>query len=237
MFRISSYVPVMLASGLSLILTGTAARAAAITYTDLYTLGRPTGFSSVVPTGYQQAAGGQVVGYGSGTGTAGNNHALLWSAAAPSGVDLNPTNLGAFTASTAYGTDGTRQVGSGFGTATGSANHALLWSGTAASAVDLHPTLLPGLSSSFALGSGGTQQVGYGYGTATGSNPHALLWTGSAASAVDMNPSSATCRPRTPPAARGRSGTPTARRPATTTTPPSGLAPPPPRPTSTPAPG
>src|SRR5438045_2788123 len=66
---------------------------ASITYTDLYTLGKPAGFSSITSNGNPQTvAGGQVVGSGSGSGTGNTDHAVLWSTTAPSGIDLNPTS-------------------------------------------------------------------------------------------------------------------------------------------------
>jgi len=151
---------------------------AAITYTDLYTLGTPSGFDFAGPAGFNPIAGGQVVGYGSGTGTGGNNHAVLWTPAVPGGTDLNPAG---FTSSRMSGTSGAQQVGEG---QTSSQNHALLWSGTTASAVDLNPA---GFDDSRAEGVGGTQQVGFGTPT-SGTLAHALLWTGTSASAVDLNP-------------------------------------------------
>ncbi len=108
-------------------LFASSAQAAVITYTDLYTLGMPTGFSSVVP---ERAVGGQVVGYGSGSATANNPHALIWTSSATSGIDLNPTS--GFKVSEAFAASGTQQVGYGVPTdnITNTA-HALLWSGTA----------------------------------------------------------------------------------------------------------
>lgn len=82
----------------------------------------------ISPSGTQQV--GQGV-------TDGNPHAMLWSGTAGSAVDLNPNG---FSASIAYGTNGTQQVGYGYeGT---DFSHALLWLGTAASADDLQ-LLLP----------------------------------------------------------------------------------------------
>ncbi|MCC6125807.1 MAG: PEP-CTERM sorting domain-containing protein [Pirellulales bacterium] len=126
--------------------------------------------------------GTQQIGYGSGTATGGNNHALLWNGTAQSALDLNPNG---FTSSFAIGTCGTQQVGSGL-TATGSSQHALLWENTASSAVDLNPSTFKG---SYASDTNGTQQVGHGWGTVTGGYTHALLWSGTANSATDLNPS------------------------------------------------
>jgi hypothetical protein len=163
---------------------GTGAAHAGYTYTDLYALGIPSGFSSAVPYGYQFAAGGQVVGDGFDTLAGNNQHALLWSGPAGNAVDLNPTG---FTYTETWGTTGTQQVGDGYGSATGgsSVHHALLWSGSAGSAIDLNPT---GFTGSEAFGTNGTQQVGYGTTAATGNNDQALLWSGSAGSAVNLNP-------------------------------------------------
>lgn len=134
--------------------------------------------------------GSQQVGFGSGSGTGGNNNALLWNNTAASATDLNPTNLTGITTSIAYGINpgGTQQVGYASGTGTSGNNHAVLWNSTAGSAVDLEPTLLTGFSNSKAYGASATQQVGYGYGSGTGNNDHALLWIDTAASAVDLNP-------------------------------------------------
>jgi len=128
-------------------------------------------------------SGGQQVGEGTRTATAGILHALLWSGTAESCVDLNPTG---FFYSVAYGVSGGQQVG--YGCIPGSLwYHALLWSGTAESCVDLNPT---GCVVSRALAVSGGQQVGWGAGAATGgSSPHAFLWSGTAENYVDLNPS------------------------------------------------
>ena len=111
---------------------------ASITYTDLYTCGTPAGFSHAYPylVFPPSAAGGQVVGDGSGPVTQGNDHALLWTSAVISGIDLNPNG---FAGSHAFRTNGTQQVGLVFGPATAPAIHAALWNGTAESFVDLNP--------------------------------------------------------------------------------------------------
>ena len=104
-------------------------------------------------------------------------HALLWTGAPESAVDLNPAG---FSTSAAYGVSGGQQVGSGL---TGASEHALLWTGTAESVVDLHPA---GYRHSRALGVAGCQQVGLAVDPTT-TNNHAMLWTGTADSAVDLH--------------------------------------------------
>src|SRR5258706_5376244 len=117
----------LLCAMLTVLVAGSAR--AAITYTDLYTLGTPAGFDSAGPSGFIRAAGGQVVGVGSGPATGNiNYHALLWTPSATSGIDLNPTG---FTSSQTNSTSGTQQVGLGSGPRTGNNLHALLWSGSA----------------------------------------------------------------------------------------------------------
>jgi hypothetical protein len=80
--------------------------AASVAYTDLYTLGRPDGFTSAQPGSrdFQVAAAGQLI--GSGAAADGTSHALLWSGVATSGVDLNPAG---FTSSTAYAVRGAQR--------------------------------------------------------------------------------------------------------------------------------
>ncbi len=151
-----------------------------VTYTNLYTLGRPAGIGSIEAG---VAAGGQITGDGYGSVTSENYHALLWTPSATSGIDLNPSG---FVESRAYGTSGTQQVGYG-STALPSVNsaHALLWNSSAASAADLNPS---GFTYSIANATSGTQQVGAGSSPSTNNYDHALLWSGSAASYVDLHP-------------------------------------------------
>ena len=114
-------------------------------------------------------------------------HALLWSGAANTAVDLNPQG---WVKSYALGTDGTQQVGWGWDP-TGFF-HAVFWSGTAASAVDLNPT---GFVTSYATAVSGGQQVGWGYGGYNAEGIMAerpLLWSGTAASAIDLSPTDLT---------------------------------------------
>lgn len=191
---------------------------AAVTFTDLYTLGIPEGLDFADPQGSQTAVGGQVIGLGTAIRTP--DRAILWTPAAPGGINLHPAGL--FT-SNVYGTDGHTQVGAVADRTTGIA-HATLWSGTAASAVDLDPdttlssvanvvdggrqggvrgnyaTLWSGTPGSGVnlnpanfirseiVAMGDGQQGGYGY-TALGSESRALLWSGTAESAVDLTPS------------------------------------------------
>jgi len=124
---------------------------------------------------------GQQVGYGDGSATGGQWHALLWQGTANSVVDLHPSGL---IWSVAVDISGSQQVGWGYGSTIGG-QHALLWWGTPDSVVDLHPI---GFGSSRAHGVSGTQQVGYGVHIVTG-EAHALLWSGTAGSCVDLNPS------------------------------------------------
>jgi hypothetical protein len=167
-------------TALALVGLGTAAAHATVTYTDLYTLSTPAGFSNAFPYRDQTAPGGQIAGYGFNT-MGQSTHALLWSGPAGGTTDLNPSQ---FTTSYAVSVGGTQQVG--YGAHLGSSSyHALLWNGSASSAVDLNPS---GFINSQALGTNGTQQVGYGQATAAGNNNHALVWTGSSGTAVDLNP-------------------------------------------------
>lgn len=154
----------------------------AITYRDLYSLGRPAGVNSTSPSGYTVASGGQVIGFGNLT-TTGNAVALLWTAAAPSGINLHPAS---FSRSLVRGTNGSQQVGYGQVSSSSNDEHAFLWNGTASSIVDLHP--LSGFTRTEAFGTSGTQQVGVGDGAATGGSRHALLWSGTAASMIDLHP-------------------------------------------------
>jgi hypothetical protein len=121
------------------------------------------------------------VGYGYGSATGGNYHALLWSGTAESVVDLNPPG---FVESYANDISGEWQLGYGRGPATNGQNHALLWNGSSAKYIDLHPTSFSG---SYASGISGDSQVGYGSPAMTDVS-HALMWNGSAASVVDLHP-------------------------------------------------
>ena len=151
--------------------------AASYSYTNLYTLTPPSGFTAVFPSQQpEDIASGQAVGEASSTST---YHAMVFNGGVV--TDVNPA---AFLKSEALGTNGINQVGYGFLTSTG-VSHALLWSGSAASAVDLNPT--SGFNGTFAYGTGGIQQVGNGTNSSSGSM-NALLWSGSAASVVNLQP-------------------------------------------------
>ncbi|MDP9175068.1 MAG: PEP-CTERM sorting domain-containing protein [Planctomycetota bacterium] len=149
----------------------------------------PTNIAGFTSSTAYNVKGTQSVGNGRGTTpTAGNNHALLWTSGNPnSAVDLNPTNLGAMSISTAYGTDGSsQQVGIAQGAVTTNKPHAILWIGANNTAVDLTPTAI-NITTAFAYDTNGTNQVGYGFGTGTGNKNHALIWQGNAGSALDLN--------------------------------------------------
>jgi hypothetical protein len=145
---------------------------------DLYTVGKPDGFSSAVATA-EPRDGGQMGGYGTGTFASGRPHAVLWSPDHPNGIDLNRSN---FLASEINGTGGTQQFG---GADNPSQNHAVVWSGTPESAIDIHPSGFT--SSHLHFGTGG-EQVGEAAGADT--RFHATVWHGTAASAVDLHPAS-----------------------------------------------
>jgi hypothetical protein len=104
----------------------------------------PPGFNESSAAGI---SGGQQVGWGKGSVTGGNRHALLWTGTAASCVDPNPIG---FDTSQGLGVGDGQQVGTGRGSATGNQGHALLWSGTAESYVDLHSLLPTGYYASYA---------------------------------------------------------------------------------------
>lgn len=173
------------------------ARADVVTYNLFYDyqLTAPAGITTFGTSGLpEQTALLQAVGNGSGTGTGGNNNALLWNGSSPA-TNLNPTNLyGANTINTSEieGTNGNLQVGLASGSGTGFFNHAILWNNTAASAIDLHPTVLTGYSTSEADATSATQQVGRAAGSATSGNTHAMIWNGDPTLAADLNPTNIT---------------------------------------------
>jgi hypothetical protein len=172
---------------LGFLIAGSAKAGAVLPATVLYPLVVPAGFTIVEPARAPQV---QVTGatqtVGNGQVASGGLHALCWSSAASSPIDLNPTNLGEFSTTFANATTGSAQVGYGWGAGTNYNPHALLWSGSAGSAVDLTPMAKFGMTRSDATGISGSQQVGQaslpvGY-------SHAMLWFGSADSAIDLNP-------------------------------------------------
>ncbi|MGN6506027.1 MAG: hypothetical protein ACTHM6_10745, partial [Tepidisphaeraceae bacterium] len=147
-----------------------------ITYTDLFTLGKPAGYSYAGPyttDGVHVIAAGQVSGNGSGADN--TSHALLWTASNPAGVDFDPPLSNAYM----LGTNGTQQFGSN------GAQRAMLWNNSPSSAV-----LLPQVSpNSFdeAIDVRKGQIVGRSS-ASFGSLPHAVLWASSNSSAIDLNP-------------------------------------------------
>ena len=142
----------------------------AITYTDLYTAGRPAGLTYATPQN-RSAGGGQLAGVG---GADSGTVAVLWSSQNKNGLSLHPVRTAN---SRALYTSGSQQVGVvDF--------LAALWSSTAASYVNLNPT---GAGASEAVGTDGTQQVGNAF---VGTGYHAFVWNGTAASGVNLTPGS-----------------------------------------------
>ncbi|MGN6625519.1 MAG: PEP-CTERM sorting domain-containing protein [Tepidisphaeraceae bacterium] len=188
---------------------------AQITYTDLFTLGKPAGYTFAGPypsDAFHNIANGQVSGYGFGSQ---GNHALLWSSSSPNGMDFGPGEM--------LGTNGTQQFGAVNGraalwdgtpsslvllpqfaslssdeavdarngqivgqslTSTFQEPHAVLWSSASASPIDLTPA---GSTYSSAIATDGAHQIGFASPPTLG--PHAALWSGSSDSFVDLNPS------------------------------------------------
>lgn len=128
---------------------------------------------------------GRQVGVAAGSRTGGANHAIIWSGAADSYVDLHPGS--AYSDSEARGIWGNQIAGSASyilsqeGGIRYVTSHAHLWLADTGTAVDLHPA---GYTSSRALGVGSGQQVGFGH--LPDGSARALLWTGSADSVVDL---------------------------------------------------
>jgi hypothetical protein len=102
-------------------------------------------------------------------------HAMLWSGARHTPIDLNPES---FDDSYAYAIDGSAQVGVGM---TRGWAHALLWKGHAARVIDLNPA---GFIESYATGVSGNRQVGYAVKSDLGA--HALVWFGKASNYIDL---------------------------------------------------
>ncbi|MGN6726633.1 MAG: hypothetical protein ACTHLZ_11990, partial [Tepidisphaeraceae bacterium] len=153
-----------------------------ITYTDLFTLGKPAGYSYAGPwygpDSVHVIANGQVSGYGTETGV--RNHALLWTKANPNGVDFTPS-----ADQSDYellGTNGTQQFG------INSLGQALVWTGTPSSAI-LLPRSSPSLFQSWdePLDMHGGQVVGKSFMQSSDTN-HATLWTSVTAAPIDLNP-------------------------------------------------
>ena len=131
-----------------------------ITFNDLYTMSQPTGF--VPDLGIKSGSVTQTIGdvtVGGGypdqpSSLHGQFHALLWTAAQPSGVDLTPAGA---SISFANATDGIHVVGKATGTITGGSQHAFLWNVSDGTFMDLNPS---GHTKSEAVGLNGTQYVG-----------------------------------------------------------------------------
>lgn len=105
--------------------------------------------------------------------------AVIWNGSPTNYIDLQPA-LSQFSATQAFGTNGSQQVGDG--TVGGGAHHAAMWNGTAASCVDLGL----GFDMSVAVSTNGVYQVGSGR-----EGPfswHAIMWKGSPTSYVDLTP-------------------------------------------------
>lgn len=164
----------------ALLWTGTAASAVDLHPTNL-------GAGTVYYSQANDTNGTKQVGYANGDPTSFFDHAIMWSGAANTAVDLNPTNLTGYDNSYAYSlsSSGNHQVGYGNGSATSGNDHALLWSGTSGTAVDLNPTNLTNFTRSYANGCDDTVQVGYGFHTTDSAN-HALAWVGTASTAIDL---------------------------------------------------
>src|SRR4051794_17312147 len=150
---------------------------AAVTYTDLYIMGTPSGIASgsAAP---RAAAGGQAVGVGRKEGTSFIANAVLWTPGSPGGINLHQFAWGH---SQAFDTNGTQQVGIAGLSDTDTKDHAILWTGSAASAVVLDPSFA---TSSDVLKIHGNRQVGYAF---NGTKNVAVVWSGTAASAVALN--------------------------------------------------
>lgn len=139
-----------------------------------------------ISTSPQTVDGLQIVGWERIQGGGADPHALLWTSNGKT-VDLHPTRLTGFIASTANGTNGVQQVGRAT-LADHVTSHAILWNGTADSAVDLAPSQLKEFTNTGASGTDGVHQFGDGQITGVNAAYHALLWSGTPDSAVDLNP-------------------------------------------------
>lgn len=108
-----------------------------------------------------------------------NSHATLWSGAANTAIDLNPSGA---KDSVAYKGYGSQQVGYAN---INSSDQAILWNGAAANYVNLNPV---GADTSYAKSVYGKYQVGYFHRTGEESYAtRACLWEGSAKNYVDLH--------------------------------------------------
>ncbi|HXE52178.1 MAG TPA: PEP-CTERM sorting domain-containing protein [Tepidisphaeraceae bacterium] len=107
------------------------------------------------------------------------NHAVIWTGAADTAVDLNPNVLYGYYTSQINAASGNQQVGSGASVEHG--NHGLIWSGTPDSAIDVNPA---GALGSVLLGTDRVNQVGYSVPSQFGTD--ATMWSGTADSYVSL---------------------------------------------------
>jgi hypothetical protein len=136
------------------------------TASSMRLLPEPTGFTASSARG---VAGDQVVGYGIPAGAA--DHALLWSLAGDTVIDLNPAG---FTRSRAAATNGRQQVGTGV-TPDLPFERALVWNGTPDDYVDLTSLLPPGYASAAAYGIDDAGNI-VGSALSPDSLVHAVMW-------------------------------------------------------------
>ncbi|HEV3154369.1 MAG TPA: hypothetical protein VGZ02_11235 [Candidatus Baltobacteraceae bacterium] len=129
------------------------------------------------------AASGNFI-VGSGAGTSGGSHALLWNVTKLSSVtDLHPSS--AYASSEALGVKGAYQFGYAMN---GAVSDAMFWNGTSASAVDLTTASGASAARAWAGNAAGTLQAGCGV-PSGGSVSHALIWKGTSHAVADLNPS------------------------------------------------
>ena len=140
-------------------------------------LDRPTPLSVCIrPDSLTHANGvsnGQQVGWGMGSATGNDGHALIWYGTANSYVDVNPAG---FTFSNSVATNGTWQAGWGDGPVTGGETHAVAWNGSAASAVDLQTLLPAGYTESEGLSVDASGDI-FGVAFDSAGNEHAIEWS------------------------------------------------------------
>ena len=136
--------------------------------------------SGMTDTWGSSILGGIAVGYGSGSVTSGQVHALRWPALGATLADLTPGLKGQSHAVGVYGAvDGGDSTVAGY-------QHGSLWTSQVngkVTSVDLNPS---GYLTSSVAGLSGVQQVGYGY--LSGKDFRALLWSGTAKSVKDLTP-------------------------------------------------
>ncbi len=171
--RLSSRLTLVIATFEVLALAWTAR--GAITYTDLYTLGKPdpTAYSLISPQRAQSGAGQFV---GTGRRTDGSSVGILWTPQNPNGT---PFETAGVTTTGLSATDGTRQVGS-------VDTRAAVWAGSSTTFSELHPA---GATRSFAVALDGNQ---YGGNATFNGVSHAYWWTAATPEAgIGLSPGSA----------------------------------------------